>query len=109
MILLFAGPQLAMWWFAREAALAAATAGARAAALYGAPPGSGRQAAADYLAQLDSGTITDTAVTEQADAATVTIRVHAAVPDVIPLPGLHPAVDVAVSRNRERFTTPGQP
>lgn len=109
MTLLFAGPQLTMWWFAREAALAAATTGARAAATYGAPTGSGRQAAATYLAQLASGTISASSVTERADATTVTISVHVDVPDVVPLPGLHPAADVTVVRGRERFTTPGQP
>jgi pilus assembly protein CpaE len=108
-LLLFAGPQLAMWYLAREAADAAAQAGTRAASISGAPRGAGQSAAETYLARLGSGAITGYTVTETDTAATVAIRITAAVPNVIPLPGFTPTVEVTVVRGRERFTTPDTP
>lgn len=108
-ILLFAGPQLALWYFAREAADAAAHAGARAASVRGATGGAGREAADQYLARLDTGAITSYSVAEQDTATTVTLHVTAEVPNVIPLPGFAPTVDVTVTRGKERFTTPDSP
>jgi Flp pilus assembly protein TadG len=105
--LLFAGPQLAMWYLAREAADAAAHAGARAASVSGAA--AGQQAADEYLARLGTGTITRYSVVEQDTATTVSVRVTAEVPNVIPLPGFSPTVDVTVVRGKERFTTPDSP
>lgn len=108
-ILLFGGPQLAMWYFAREAAQAAAGAGARAASVNGAAGGAGQAAADSYLAKVGTGTMISHSVTEQDTATTVTIHVRATVPNVIPLPGFSPAVDVTVVRGKERFTTPDSP
>jgi pilus assembly protein CpaE len=107
--LLFAGPQLALWYFAREAADAAAHAGARAASVVGAAGGAGQQAADEYLARLGTGTITRYSVAEQDTATTVSVHVTAEVPNVIPLPGFSPTVDVTVVRGKERFTTPDSP
>ena len=107
--LLFAGPQLALWYFAREAADAAAHAGARAASVSGAAGEAGQQAAEEYLVRLGTGTITRYSVAEQNTATTVSIHVTAEVPNVIPLPGFSPTVDVTVVRGRERFTTPDSP
>jgi Flp pilus assembly protein TadG len=107
--LLFAGPQLALWYFAREAADAAAHAGARAASVAGAPGGAGQQAAEEYLVRLGTGTITRYSVVEQDTAMTVSVHVTAEVPNVIPLPGFSPTVDVTVVRGKERFTTPDSP
>jgi Flp pilus assembly protein TadG len=107
--LLLAGPQLAMWYFAREAADAAAHAGARAASVSGAAGGAGQEAADQYLARLGTGTITRYSVEEQDTATTVTVHVTAEVPNVIPLPGFAPTVDVTVTRGKERFTTPDSP
>jgi Flp pilus assembly protein TadG len=108
-ILLFAGPQLALWYFAREAADAAAHAGARAASVSGAAGGAGQEAADQYLARLGTGAITRYSVAEQDTATTVTVHVTAEVPNVIPLPGFAPTVDVTVTRGKERFTTPDSP
>jgi Flp pilus assembly protein TadG len=108
-VLLFGGPQLAMWYFAREAAEAAATSAARAASAANAAGGSGKTAAANYLAKLGSGTITSYTVTETDSATSVTIHVRANVPNAIPLPGFNPSVDVTVTRGKERFTTPDSP
>ena len=107
--LLFAGPQLALWYFAREAADAAAHAGARAASVAGAAGGAGQQAADEYLVRLGTGTITRYSVVEQDTATTVSVHVTAEVPNVIPLPGFSPTVDVTVVRGKERFTTPDSP
>ena len=107
--LLFAGPQLALWYFAREAADAAAHAGARAASVTGATGGAGQEAADQYLARLGTGAITRYSVAEQNTATTVTVHVTAEVPNVIPLPGFTPTADVTVARGRERFTTPESP
>ena len=107
--LLLAGPQLAMWYFAREAADAAAHAGARAASVSGAAGGAGQEAADQYLARLGTGTITRYSVEEHDTATTVTVHVTAEVPNVIPLPGFAPTVDVTVVRGTERFTTPDSP
>src|SRR3954451_15903805 len=82
--LLFAGPQLALWYFAREAADAAAHAGARAASVSGAAGEAGQQAAEEYLGRLGTGTIARYAVAEQNPATTVSIHVTAEVPNVIP-------------------------
>ena len=108
-ILLFAGPQLALWYFAREAADAAAHAGARAASVSGAAGGAGQEAADQYLARLGTGAITRYSVAEQDTATAVTVHVTAEVPNVIPLPGFSPTVDVTVARGKERFTTPDSP
>ena len=107
--LLFAGPQLALWYFAREAADAAAQAGARAASVSGAAEGAGQEAADQYLARLGTGAITRYSVAEQNTATTVRVHVTAEVPNVIPLPGFSPTVDVTVARGNERFTTPDSP
>jgi Flp pilus assembly protein TadG len=108
-VLLLGGPQLAMQYFAHEAAQAAALAGARAASALNAPPGAGRDAANTYLEDLGSGTITSFSTTETRTATTVTIHVHARVSAMVPLPGFDPTVDVTVVRQRERFTTPDSP
>jgi type II secretory pathway pseudopilin PulG len=105
-ILVFAGPQLAMWYFAREAAQAAATAAARAASAQRAAAGTGHEAGVSYLRSVGTGTITGYTVDETDTATTVRIHVHASVPNVIPLPGFSPTVDVTVVRGKERFTTP---
>lgn len=108
-MLLFTGPQLAMWYFARQAAEAAAQAGARAASADGAGTCAGVTAADSYLAQVGTGTMTSHTVTEQDTPTTVTIAIHAGVPNVIPLPGFSPTVNVTVVRGKERFTTPRSP
>lgn len=108
-VLLVAGPQLTMWYFAREAAEAAAQSGARAASADGAQAGAGQAAADTYLTKLGTGTITSHTVTEQDTATGVNIRITATVPNVIPLPGFSPHVTVTVARDKERFTTPESP
>jgi Flp pilus assembly protein TadG len=108
-LLLLAGPQLALWYFAREAADAAAHVGARAASVNGAAGGAGQAAADTYLARLGTGAITGYSVTESGTATTVSVHVTASVPNVIPLPGFAPTVDVTVVRGKERFTTPDSP
>jgi pilus assembly protein CpaE len=109
MLLVFAGPQLALWYYAREAAQAAAQAGIRAASAQGAPVGTGTTTANHYLDTTARSTISSGYANENNTATTVSVTVHATVPRVIPLPGLTFTVDVAATRARERFTTPGSP
>lgn len=107
--LLLAGPQLGMWYLAREAAEAAALAGARAGSAVSATQGTARQVADGYLAELGSGTITAYTVEESVTATTVSVHIVASVPNVIPLPGFVPTVDVTAEQGRERFTTSDSP
>lgn len=108
-LLLFGGPQLTMWYFAREAAEAAATSAAREASTLAATPESGRAAAAEYLERIGTDTITGYQVDVKQSEATVTVRIHATVQKIVPLPGISPTADVTVTRPRERFTTGGSP
>jgi Flp pilus assembly protein TadG len=108
-VLLFGGPQLVMWYFAREAAQAAAGSAARAASVVSASNGDGRAAADSYLAKVGTDTITSYTVDETDSAITVRIHIHVTVSTVVPLPGFTPSADVTVSRARERFTTPDSP
>ena len=109
MVLLLGGPQLAMWYFAREAAQSAAAAAARAASVIAASDGAGRSAATSYLDRVGKDTITSYTVDETDTATSVTIHIHVTVPNVIPLPGFTPSADVTVTRGKERFTTPDSP
>jgi Flp pilus assembly protein TadG len=108
-VLLFGGPQLAMWYFAREAAQSAAAAAARAASVIAAGDGAGRSAATSYLDNVAKDTITSYTVDETDTATSATIHIHVTVPNVIPLPGFTPSADVTVTRGKERFTTPDSP
>lgn len=108
-VLLFAGPQLALWYFARQAVEAAAQAGARAASADGAGTGAGQAAAEGYLATVGTGSITGHRVSENDTATAVSIHIDAQVPNVIPLPGFSASVSVTVVRGKERFTTPDAP
>ncbi|SDG21303.1 TadE-like protein [Klenkia brasiliensis] len=108
-MVLLAGPQLGLWYFAHDAAEAAAAAGARAGSLDNAPGGAGQSAAEEYLASLGTGTITSYQIDEVRTATSVTVHVVAEVPNVIPLPGFVPVVDVSVARGLERFTTSETP
>jgi Flp pilus assembly protein TadG len=108
-VLLFGGPQLVMWYFAREAAQAAAASAARAASVVSASPGDGPAAADSFLAKVGSDTITSYRVQESDSATAVSIHIHVTVPNVIPVPGFTPSADVTVTRERERFTTPDSP
>lgn len=107
--LLFAGPQLAMWYFARESAQSAAVAAARAASLAGTTTGNGEAAATSYLDHVGKDTITNYTVEETDTATTVTIHIHVSVVRVVPLPGFDPSADITVTRSKERFTTPDSP
>ena len=104
--LLLGGPQLAMAYFAHEAAEGAAQAGARAGAAYGAGGQDGAAAATAYLDRLGTGTITSYSVAQTGTPSTVAVTITARVPNVVPLPGFTPSVTVTITRPRERFTSP---
>jgi Flp pilus assembly protein TadG len=108
-VLLLAGPQLVLWYFARETAQAAASAAARAATVSTASAADGRAAADSYLTRVGRDTITSYRIEETHSATTVTVHIRVTVPAVIPLPGFTPAADVTITRDTERFTTPDTP
>jgi Flp pilus assembly protein TadG len=108
-VLLLAGPQLVLWYFARETAQAAASAAARAATVSTASAADGRAAADSYLTRVGRDTITSYRIEETHSATTVTVHIRVTVPAVIPLPGFTPAADVTITRDTERFTTPDNP
>lgn len=108
-VLLFGGPQLAMWYFAREAAQSAASSAARAACILNAPGDAGRQAADVFLSKVGNDTISSYDYGEIDAATNVRVHIHVQVPRVIPLPGFNPAADVHVTCGKERFTTPDAP
>lgn len=106
---LLAGPQLAMGYLAKEAAISAAQAGARAASVEGAASSAGTSAADDFLARGGAGTLENAKVTQSDTANTVTLRISGDVPDAIPLPGYRPTVDITVTQPREVFIAKAQP
>jgi pilus assembly protein CpaE len=108
-ILLLGGPQLALWYFAREAAQSAASSAGRAACVQNATGGAGKQAADTFLAKVGNDTISSYTYGEQNAATQVRVHIHVTVPRVIPLPGFDPAADVHVTCSKERFTTPDSP
>ena len=108
-VLLLGGPQLALWYFAREAAQSAASSAGRAACVQDATDGAGKQAADTFLSKVGNDTISSYTYGEQDAATQVSVHIHVAVPRVIPLPGFNPAADVHVTCSKERFTTPDSP
>jgi pilus assembly protein CpaE len=107
-VLLLGGPQLAMWYFAREAAQSAAAAAARAASVVAAGDGAGRSAATSYLDRVGKDTITSYTVTRPTPPpASRSTSCHGAERD--PVAGFTPSADVTVTRGKERFTTPDSP
>jgi Flp pilus assembly protein TadG len=108
-ILLLGGPQLALWYFARESAQSAASSAGRAACVQNATDGAGKQAADTFLSKVGNDTISSYTYGEQDAATQVSVHIHVTVPRVIPLPGFNPAADVHVTCSKERFTTPDSP
>ncbi len=108
-VLLLGGPQLALWYFAREAAQSAASSAGRAACVQDATDGAGKQAADTFLSKVGNDTISSYTYGEQDAATQVSVHIHVTVPRVIPLPGFDPAADVHVTCSKERFTTPDSP
>lgn len=95
--------QAAMWFMARDIALAAARQGADAARAYGAPADAGPGAALTFISSHGSGLLTGaTATSAGSTAATVQIAVTGSAPALIP--GLPIRVTETVQEPVEQFT-----
>jgi Flp pilus assembly protein TadG len=100
--------QGALWYLAREAALAAARQGADAARVPGATAGAGRQAALSFARSSASAYLLGPSATSNGSTATtVQIRVTGHVPTFVP--GLAISVSQAVQAPTEKFTAPTGP
>lgn len=98
--------QGAMWYLAREAALAAARQGADAARVPGAAPGAGPQAALSFASSSASGYLLGpTATASGSTPTTVQITVCGHVPTFVP--GLDVHVSEAAQAPVEQFAVPG--
>ena len=109
LVLLLAGVQTALWWHARNVALAAAQAGVNAGRPPHADPAAAASAATAFADRAGGG-VRDIAVTTAGTTATtVRVQVSLTAPRLLPLPGLRLRVTQAAEGGRERFTTPGGP
>lgn len=82
--LLMAIVQWAIVWHARGIAQAAAQEGLRTAVAYGSSEAAGQQDIANYIAQVAPHALTGAQVDVSRTADTITVRIHAAVPSLIP-------------------------
>jgi Flp pilus assembly protein TadG len=97
--------QAALWYLARDAALAAARQGADAARVLHAPPGAGPTAALAFARSAASGYLLQPRATPFGSTpGTVRITVTGRVPGLIP--GLPITVSQAAQAPVEKFTTP---
>jgi len=103
--------QGALWYLAREAALAAARQGADAARVPGAAPGAGPQAALAFAHRSASGyllgpsaSLAGPSPTGGGNTATIQVTVQGHVPTFVP--GLVIDVSQAVQAPAEKFVTP---
>jgi Flp pilus assembly protein TadG len=105
--LLLSGVQAAMWWHARNLALAAAQAGLDAGRAAAGTPAQAAEAAA-WFARRAGGGVSDVRVsTAGTTAVTVRVQVGLTAPRVLPIPGLALHLTQTAIGGRERFTTPG--
>ena len=95
--------QFAMLWHGRHVAAAVAQTGVQGAAGYRATAADGRASAVGYLADVAPNLLQDAAVTVDRTATTVTARVSARIPSVVPF--AHFDVQETVTGPVERFTT----
>jgi Flp pilus assembly protein TadG len=97
--------QGALWYLAREAALASARQGADAARVPGASAGTGARAAAAFARTSASGYLLGASATSQGSTATtVQLRVTGHVPTFVPGLAIH--VSQVVQAPTEKFTAP---
>ena len=106
LVLLLTVVQAGLWWHTRSLCLHAAQHGLHTARLAGASLGSGDAAAREFLARSPSAA-RDAVVTTTRSGDELVVRVEAAPPRILPIPGLDPRTDAIARAQRERFTTPG--
>jgi len=104
LILTFGPVQVGLWFEARSMCQAAAEAGVRAGKVLHAPSGAGAAAARSYLSDVANGLVVSPNVTETRTPATVSITCAGQAQNVIPFPGLNPAVRQSSQAGIERFT-----
>jgi len=105
MLLIAAALQAALWFSARNAALASAQEGLRAARTQTGTPAAGRTAAADYASQVAGGQLNGASVQVSVGAnQTITVRVTGTVPSF--LPGVNLRVAQQASGPKERWVPP---
>jgi hypothetical protein len=98
--------QGALWYLAREAALAAARQGVDAARVRGAAAGAGPHAALAFARHDASGYLLDPSVTEDTTPTTIQITVSGHVPTFVP--GLPINIRQVVQAPVEKFVAPGR-
>jgi Flp pilus assembly protein TadG len=109
LIVIFAAMEIALWFYARNLALAAAQEGVRAGRAEHANIAAGTSAARRFIDRAAPDTLQGATISSAGSTATeVHIRVAGRSLSVLPgLPGLPVAQESRASV--ERFTTPGQP
>lgn len=96
----------ALWWHARDTAMAAAQEGVRTGRAYGAHAGDGRTTAFAFAKTVGNGVLLAPSVsTSGSDAQTVVVRVTGRSVSLVPF--LHLTVDQVARGPVERFTAPG--
>lgn len=96
----------ALWWHARDTAMAAAQEGVRTGRAYGAHLGDGRTTALAFAKTVGDGVLLAPSVsTSGSNAQTVVVRVTGRSVSLVPF--LHLTVDQVARGPVERFTTPG--
>lgn len=96
----------ALWWHARDTAMAAAQEGVRTGRAYGAHANDGRTTALAFARSVGDGVLISPAVTTNgSNAETVVVRVTGRSVSLVPF--LHLTVDQVARGPVERFTAPG--
>jgi Flp pilus assembly protein TadG len=104
-LVVFAGVQLAQWYFARTGAYEAAVAGAQAGRLHQAAADAADSAARSYLLGL-GGSVGSPSVQVSTSAEDVTVTVSGQAPLILALPGLSLTVEQSATAPMERWVTP---
>lgn len=106
LLLVAVGLQGALWYAARNAALASAQEGLRAARAQHGNPGAGQAAAVAFAADVGSGQLLQPAAQVTVGAnQTLTVTVSGSVPSFVP--GLTIRVNQRASGPKERWVSPG--
>lgn len=100
--LLFLGPQVGLWFHARQAASHAAQEAVTVERAYDAAPGDGVRAGEEFLG--DIGSLQNPQVTTSDSGSTVIVEVSGTVPTLIP--GVEWTVKQQARGPREEWTTP---
>jgi hypothetical protein len=97
----------ALWFHARNIALAAAQEGVRTARAYGASPGRANATALSFARSSGDGFLLDPRVdTSSSTATTIVVRVQGSAISLVP--GLHLRIDQVARGPVERFTVPSE-